>query len=40
MNWTFDEYLDQPLWFISELIYQLNRENKEREKILNRQNRG
>ena len=40
MRWTYDEYLDQPLWFLDELINQLNKENREREKQLRQTNHG
>jgi len=40
MHWTYDEYLDQPLWFINELVEELNREARQRDKDLMRTRNG
>jgi hypothetical protein len=38
MNWTFDEYLNQPAWFLEEVIIQLNDETKKQKRELRRNN--
>ena len=40
MKWGYEEYLNQPNWFINELIYQLNDENNKHERELRKMNNG
>lgn len=38
--WTYDEYVNQPLWFITLIKEKMVRDNKERELANKRINRG
>ena len=40
IGWTYDEYLDAPLWFVNELIKQLNDETKQIDKNLRNYKNG
>jgi hypothetical protein len=39
-GWTYQEYLEQPVWFIHLIREKLVRDNKEREMQIKKMNRG